>query len=41
MSLNLYSKIADNYNSNSQKIRVLTEHWVNEYILSKLWKQYK
>jgi type II restriction enzyme len=32
MSLNLYSTIADNYNSNSQKIRVLTEHWVNEYI---------
>jgi type II restriction enzyme len=32
MSLNLYSSIADNYNSNSQKIRVLTENWVNEYI---------
>lgn len=32
MSLNLYSAIADNYNSNSQKIRVLTEKWVNEYI---------
>ena len=32
MSLNLYSAIADNYNSNSQKIRVLTENWVNEYI---------
>ena len=32
MSLNLYSTIADSYNSNSQKIRVLTESWVNEYI---------
>jgi len=32
MSLNLYSSIADTYNSNSQKIRVLTERWVNEYI---------
>ncbi len=32
MSLNLYSSIADKYNSNSQKIRVLTENWVNEYI---------
>ncbi|MDQ7066865.1 MAG: DpnI domain-containing protein [Sulfurimonas sp.] len=32
MSLNLYSSIADSYNSNSQKIRVLTEKWVNEYI---------
>ncbi|WP_419771378.1 MAG: DpnI domain-containing protein [Candidatus Marinarcus sp.] len=32
MSLNLYSTIADKYNSNSQKIRVLTEKWVNEYI---------
>ncbi|MGK0256341.1 MAG: type II restriction enzyme [Arcobacteraceae bacterium] len=32
MSLNLYSTIADGYNSNSQKIRVLTENWVNEYI---------
>jgi type II restriction enzyme len=32
MNLNLYSGIADNYNSNSQKIRVLTEHWVNEHI---------
>jgi len=32
MNLNLYSNIADEYNSNSQKIRVLTEHWVNQYI---------
>lgn len=32
MSLNLYSSIADNYKNNSQKIRVLTENWVNEYI---------
>ncbi|MCD6173056.1 MAG: restriction endonuclease [Sulfurimonas sp.] len=32
MSLNLYSTLADKYNSNSQKIRVLTENWVNEYI---------
>jgi len=32
MSLNLYSAITDNYNSNSQKIRILTENWVNEYI---------
>jgi len=32
MSLNLYSAIADDYNSNSQKIRILTENWVNEYI---------
>jgi type II restriction enzyme len=32
MSLNLYSAIVDNYNSNSQKIRVLTESWVNKYI---------
>ncbi|MBS4066979.1 MULTISPECIES: DpnI domain-containing protein [unclassified Sulfurimonas] len=32
MSLNLYSSISDSYNSNSQKIRVLTENWVNEYI---------
>ena len=32
MSLNLYSTLADNYSSNSQKIRILTENWVNEYI---------
>ncbi|SMP88823.1 type II restriction enzyme [Epsilonproteobacteria bacterium SCGC AD-311-C15] len=32
MSLNLYSSISDSYNSNSQKIRVLTESWVNKYI---------
>lgn len=32
MSLNLYLAKADIYNSNSQKIRVLTEHWVNEFI---------
>ena len=32
MSLNLYSSISDIYNSNSQKIRVLTETWVNEFI---------
>lgn len=32
MNLNLYSKIADNYSSNSQKIRVLTENWVNQNI---------
>jgi len=32
MSLNLYSSVADNYNNNSQKIRVLTESWVNEHI---------
>lgn len=32
MNLNLYSHISDNYSSNSQKIRVLTENWVNENI---------
>ena len=32
MYLNLYSSIADNYQSASQKIRVLTENWVKEYI---------
>jgi len=32
VNLNLYSTIADGYNSNSQKIRVLTENWVNENI---------
>jgi len=32
MHLNLYSSTADSYTSNSQKIRILTEQWVNEYI---------
>jgi type II restriction enzyme len=32
MSLNLYSSLADKYHNNSQKIRVLTENWVNKYI---------
>jgi len=32
MHLNLYSPLADGYTSNSQKIRVLTEDWVEEYI---------
>ena len=32
MNLNLYSTIANDYNSNSQKIRVLTESWVNKNI---------
>lgn len=32
MYLNLYSPLDDSYNSNSQKIRVLTEEWVGEYI---------
>jgi type II restriction enzyme len=32
MSLNLYSSIADAYSSNSQKIRVLTENWVDKHI---------
>jgi len=32
MHLNLYSPLADGYNSNSQKIRVLTENWVEKYI---------
>jgi len=32
VNLNLYSTMADGYSSNSQKIRVLTENWVNEYI---------
>ncbi len=32
MSLNLYSAISEKYTSNSQKIRVLTENWVNKYI---------
>ena len=30
--LNLYSPLADKYNSNSQKIRVLTESWVATHI---------
>ena len=32
MSLNLYSSMANQYNSNSQKIRVLTENWVDKHI---------
>lgn len=32
MNLNLYSSQADKYQSNSQKIRVLSENWVSEYI---------
>ncbi|MBA5248936.1 MAG: restriction endonuclease [Gammaproteobacteria bacterium] len=32
MNLNLYSSVADTYHSKSQKIRVLSENWVNEYI---------
>lgn len=32
MYLNLYSPLADDYNSNSQKIRVLTEAWVGKNI---------
>lgn len=32
MSLNLFSSLADGYSSNSQKIRVLTENWVGQYI---------
>jgi type II restriction enzyme len=32
MGLNLYSTLADKYHNNSQKIRVLTESWVNKYI---------
>jgi type II restriction enzyme len=32
MNLNLYSTIAENYDSNSQKIRVLTENWVSQYV---------
>ncbi len=31
-SLNLYSSEADGYKNNSQKIRILTENWVNKYI---------
>lgn len=32
MLLNLNSLVADGYNSNSQKMRVLTEQWVDENI---------
>ena len=32
MSINLSSAVADKYNSSSQKIRVLSEKWVNEHI---------
>lgn len=32
MSLNLYSTVADKYKNNSQKIKNLTEDWVNKYI---------
>lgn len=32
MNLNLYSTQADKYQSNSQKIRVLSENWVSKYI---------
>ena len=32
MNLNLYSSLSEGYKNNSQKIRVLTENWVNEYI---------
>ena len=32
MKLNLFSTLADKYSNNSQKIRVLTENWVGEYI---------
>ncbi|MDD2567465.1 MAG: DpnI domain-containing protein [Thiovulaceae bacterium] len=32
MNLNLFSSKADIYTSNSQKIRVLSETWVNEFI---------
>jgi type II restriction enzyme len=32
MHLNLYTPLADGYNSNSQKIRILTEDWVEKYI---------
>jgi type II restriction enzyme len=32
MKFNLHFKEADRYRSNSQKIRVLTEKWVNKYI---------
>ncbi len=32
MNLNLYLSIAEQYSSNTQKIRVLTEKWVEKYI---------
>ncbi len=32
MSLNLYSSIANVYNSNSQKIMALSESWINKII---------
>ncbi|WP_428086929.1 DpnI domain-containing protein [Candidatus Thioglobus sp.] len=32
MNLNLHSPIANTYNSNAQKIRVLSESWVGKYI---------
>jgi len=32
VNLNLYSSLSEGYKNNSQKIRVLTENWVNEYI---------
>lgn len=30
MNLRMDDKIAEQYNSNSQKIRVITEQWVND-----------
>ena len=36
MNLSFDRKLADGYTSQSQKIRVLTEHWVDNQILSKL-----
>lgn len=32
MTATIHSSLADSYNSNSQKIRVLTENWVGEYM---------
>jgi len=32
MYLNLYSPLAVGYNSSSQKIRVLTENWMDKHI---------
>jgi transposase-like protein len=32
MNLNLYSPLSEAYSSKSQKIRVLSESWVNKYI---------
>jgi len=32
VNLNLYSSLSDGYKNNSQKIRILTENWVNENI---------